>query len=305
MYLPFLIHKDKPHPIKLASFVSFWNVSAFVCAVIFIFVVIFPQEGLQQAIVGRQVISTVTATYLQNLLRLYPNEIQLRLLLIEQEIGLDELDRAMANMQPLLNSTDPKVLDSVQWLTYSLNKQMFYSLPKNSPNQAKVLTMLQEQLRFLANKTKDSDQLLTLAQDAISFNSQDVAYPIFIDLFQNPNVPRGTWLIDAGKTALSLQHFKESSEFYLAAMQDSIETQQRREYYMDAVNSLIAGNMPEQAYQLATIYYESDFADKEMLFFMAKLAVLAGHPEDAQAYLQQLLWPKRENFSPFRGRETS
>lgn len=306
MHLPSFVRSDKkPHHSPYdVSFVSIWNVLAFVVAVIFLLVIIFPQQGLRREISGRQAVSTVTATYLQNLLRLYPNDSELRLLLAEQEIGLGELHRAQKTMAPLMSNKNPDAQRSLPWLIYQFNKQVFYTMPDNAPERPKAILELRSQNRYLTSKIQDPGQLLILARDAAALNDQQTAYTIYLRLFNDPTFPRGSWLVTAGKAALGLQQFNQSSKFYLAAMQESIETEQRREYYMAAVDSLLAGNMPEQAYQLAKRYYQSDFNDKEMLLYMAHLCVLAGHPEAAQPFLQQLLWPRKATFpNIFRGRE--
>lgn len=277
---------------KPVVFVSIWNVLTFICAVIFGFILVFPQQNLREEIGGRQVISAVTATYLQNLLRLYPKDVQLRLLLIEQEIALGELDKAQANMLPLRHNLSFNVRASMTWLNYQFNKQLFYTTASTDPKRPALLSKVRAENRSLATRIKDPQQLLLLAQDALSLNDPQAAYDIYMRLLKTPQLNSGIWLEAAGRTALSVGQYVSSAEFYIAAMKNTSILNQQRVYYKAAINSLLAGSMPEAALKLAMAFYQKSYTNNDMLLYMAHLAVLAGHPEIAQGYLQQLLWPQ-------------
>ena len=305
----------KNNPTK--QLISIKEIVLFVLAVMLLLSTLFPYQLLRQKISEQENYTVVNKDYLQNLVKIYPYDQKLRLALIEQEVGLGEFDAAQANIAVLKGiissnrallpiSASVKLCKSstqqeLDWQEYILEKTKVHAIPLGSSSRTAALEDLKIKITELAtnsNKicsTLTDQKLLLLAQDSLAINQPTLAMAIYNNLLVNNKVIKGTWLISAAQTALSMGDYVVSAQFYLMALQDTNDIGQQRIYYLNALKALIAGNYASQALAIADKYYNSRFANQSMLLYLVELALLADQPKRAEYYLTQLIWYKQNS----------
>ena len=85
--------------IKRERFASLWTVFVFVVGVLVVLALFFPKDDLLEQISFELKPSHLTFSYLNNLLAIYPDSRHLKLLLIEQQIGLGKYQAATDNLK--------------------------------------------------------------------------------------------------------------------------------------------------------------------------------------------------------------
>ncbi len=281
--------------VKRPQFASWGTIGSFVLVVLFVFFILFPRAALHQDIFKTAGVSVITEAYLDNLLRIYPDNKDLRLMLASQQISLGEIDKAEATLKPLLNNDDPSIRQEVIWFKFKLLQKQTYSYEEGTADRKSGEEQIKKEIPILAANEHDRNKLLSLARDALSVDDPRAALQIYKKLMTLPDIIVGGWVATAAKTALAAGDYDTASRYYIMAMQQSENIKLKREYYVTAIRSLEMGNMPKKALALADRYYDHSLADTNTLVYLARIAMSAGNPQRADFYVRQLIWIRRHS----------
>tara|TARA_B100000989_G_scaffold296120_1_gene278613 strand:+ start:2986 stop:3945 length:960 start_codon:yes stop_codon:yes gene_type:complete len=276
---------------NIEPFVSIGQIAAFFVAVIVVFVLLFPRYSIWQQVTAEVKADPVTENYLANMIRSYPNDDRLRIQLALQQVGLGHYDDAKETVSPLLQkATDPLIKNQVVWVYYLIQYDQTLAMPKDSEQYATAMNALRNQLRNLAQQNLTPHQLGILGRDALSISEPQLAVHFYSQLFQYPYYRNLNWLVIAAKAALSIGAYQQSASFYLAAEKLTNNMDMKRFYLVEALNSLRAGNLLNEALDIVDVYYSTPVANDDILIPAAQIAIAADEPSRADKYLQKILW---------------
>ncbi len=280
----------KVKDIRREYFASPPMIVTFIVGVLFILVVLFPQQSLRVSIGQQSKSNMVTVTYLQNLLRVYPADLNLRLLLAQQQVGLDRFIRAERTLAPIDSHHQPSYVQrNIAWLQYEILRKRTFAAKPNSVVREQLEKELVIAINQLKNQPFSANHLELMAKDALAINNPALAvslYELMLNRFPVKNVQ---WLMVAAKASMGIGKYQRSAEFYLTAMSLSRSNKDKNLLYLSAIKSLQAGNQLEEALLLAEDYYEPTFGNRKTLLYLSRLALAANQPDLAEGYIKQAL----------------
>lgn len=235
--------------------------------------------------------STLAVNYLQNLIKLKPDNIDLKIALAQQELSLGNIEEASEIINPFLvplpyTANQWKAL----WIYYQILRTKAYALPEKSPQRRKYLDDLRTILPVLAQSKYLSDaDLDRLAQDSVGFGQVGMAVTLYkMNAGLNLNKPV-SYFANAAKVALYDSDYASNAMFNSIAMRKSKSLADKRRYFMAAVTGLMAGNLYDQAMRFAQTNIDGLANDKQTLLFLSNMSLRAGKPGNAEKYVKQLL----------------
>lgn len=273
------------------SFFPVWEVITFVMIVTLILIVLFPRNLLEKILANPQY-SVLTLCYLKGFKEIYPQNKLILISLIEKEIAAGELTDARKNVV-LLNKLEPTpspdTLLQLRWLDYLLLRYQTYQTKINTPKRITYLGQLRAVAKTLANAPLNYRQLSILAIDNIALDQADISLKIYNHLFDSAALTTPQELVTGAKIAMQNNAHRDSARFYWAAYQKAITLREKREYALDAIKVLWAGNDVNEALALANKLPDEVINTREILFYLSQLAMAANRPELAQKYALKAL----------------
>jgi hypothetical protein len=115
---------------------SGWSLAGFAVLVLIPLAMMFPKQELLRQASQQRLGDPLTISYLTNLLRTEPNNLELRLLLAEHKIYLGELDGVAELVQPALDSSNPEWQASGLLTEYKRLTRQLLRTPKDAPEAA-------------------------------------------------------------------------------------------------------------------------------------------------------------------------
>lgn len=268
-----------------------WHILAFAGFFLVSAAWIFPQKLLINMLTETAHPNLLSVTYLRNLAALHPKDAKLHVSLAEQEMILGNLNNANQAINPFLTL---KPTNALQWhiafLYYQIVYGQTYAAAENSADRLRGEAELKKLLILLAQSPDlPIEQAQQLAQQALALNQANLAVNFYkriiaVDPHQSPE-----FLATAAKVALSASDYASSGEFYLLAMQNSTNLEQKRTYYAAAVDSVAEAGKPAATMDFAEKNLDGLADDSKTLIFLAEVALKADQQQYAEKYIKQAL----------------
>jgi hypothetical protein len=280
-------HEDK----SPSSFFSWWEVLLFVLVVTGVLNLLYPQNLLDKVLAQEQP-SAVALSYLEAFSKKNRHKPSFLFALIEQEIGMGQLSKAQSNMVLFAKTTAAAHSDSSsqqQWLAYLMLRSKTYKTKMNTPKRITYLGRLRTMAEHIATMHLEPKQLKTVAWDSLSFGKAEVALKIYLHLLNTNALSTPKELAEGGSIAMQNNDQKDSAKFYWAAYLASTTESDKKNYALEAVKVLWAGNFVNEALALTNQLPDSLIKDRKTLLFISHLALAANHPEIAEHYAVEAL----------------
>lgn len=255
---------------------------------------VYPKVSLQQRLEvanasGRS--DQLTVEYIKVFLKAQPANAALRAELVKQMIDLGQFEEARQQLALLQMDSSASARLSAAWLQYRIRQQEAFALPPGSPERASMLAQLHEQLTVLMTYPLTAQQWLILSQDALALGDSASARAAFARLLADggpADMPYAE-AVRLGHQSLGVGDYHSSASFYLLAMHHAGSLDARRENFLDAMRTLQAGGLYQEALAAADANIGSLANDKAVLLFLTHLAQAANRPDAAERYVKQLL----------------
>lgn len=238
-------------------------------------------------------VSETSLLYLQQLSNKYQDNKQIKLKYISHQLELGYLIKAQ-NALDAIKKTQLSMLEQreVNWLSYILARENFYSLKQDSGKYKQSKENLIAQLQIIVPFANDEIDYRRLANDSLALGLPALAnelYGVLINKYPKQTVDV---YVQAAQAAVQAKDFLIGGQYYFTAMNLTQEQQKKLRYFYDAVVSIEYNGNADMALTAAEKYISQFAVDQQLSVFMTKLALRANHPEVAQAYiLQSLLKP--------------
>lgn len=273
------------------SFFPLWEVILFALVMSVALYLLQPHDLLQKVLLQDKP-SPVALSYLKAFKKNNEQNPQFMIALIEQEIGMNQLHQAqldIAFLQKLEPNPDPEYLSQIQWLNYLMLRSKAF---KAKLNTAKRINDLKN-LRSMSDALLKSPLLLTqfkrLAQDNLAFGRPEVSLAIYNKLLNDNLLTSAADLADGGNIAMQNNAQRDSSKFYWAAYHAATTINDKKNYALQAIKALWAGNYVNDAVELANQLPSNLLHDREILLYLARLALAANQPKIAERYTLKAL----------------
>ncbi len=302
MRLPQNAPPRKSFQIKRYIVVIIVSVIAILFAVILWFV--YPKTHLNK---GRHQLGgkpdKIANLYLRHEMEKRPNDLSLRLQLIHQELALGELKTVNELIKPYLEK-HPTTQTSWQFYWYAYQAKFVQAtakpkkkngflkpvdqkkqLPKKKVSKAE-LKQLMQQLRHAPITTA---QMITLTDNAVAFKFYRLARSIGEQLIQKKQHLTDKQLSKMAKNEYLSGNFLLSAQFYMAAVDKTTAGPSKKKYYIEAINSLLAGNLLPNKFNLIKPASAQFKDDPEVLGMLAKAALASKQPKLAAYWMRQAI----------------
>ncbi|WP_370681121.1 tetratricopeptide repeat protein [Comamonas sp. GB3 AK4-5] len=246
--------------------------------------VLFPRKNLEQRLQSSQANIDLSESYLRNLLRSDPDNVELQDL-------LQRVEKAKA-LRLAADATPASKADQAAWADWETSYAQFQkSSSQNSPESASARQNALQKQKLIKLQHLDESQLLYLGQAALALGDEALAQRSFDTLLQRPESQdeRSHILEIAAQAALGNGRYDAASHWYQQAGAASASLEQRKKYLLSAVAVLQAGNQQAAALALAEQLLGPYTDDPTVLYQLIAIARAAGQPAVAQRYAKQLL----------------
>ena len=272
------------------------EVILFVVFVSLLFYLLFPQNLLQKTLSYHEPSAAVLG-YLQAFERLYPNEMALKFAVIEQEINLGLVKSASTRFAQI-NKQPLNILQKSQiaWLDYLILRYKAFKAKPTTQKRIDYLLKLRERINALANAPLEKRQLQTIAMDSLALAQPALSLKIYNSLLAKHELTSPEDFAMGGNIAMQNNAHLDSARFYKAAYAAAKTISEKRKYALDVLQVLWNGNKVDQALEFAKQLPKSITNDRDLLIYMARLAMAGNKPEVAEKYaLKALLFNAHKN----------
>lgn len=268
----------------------YWLIALLAATVGIALVLLYPRQDLERRLADTAETS-LSAAYLDNLLRSDPNNPKLRLLLARRQVALGDTQRARETLQAVINSPEPELRRNASWLQWEILEEELRRLPKSATRQrAALLDEYKARLKQLAAEDWPLEQRIELAGKAFALNERELGRHLFEQITARLSSNDSIALLDkAAREALAEGDYRSSAELYLLARQSTPDPLLARRYYFTAVRTLQSGNQPLAALEMGERELGDLSNDTEALILLTQLARAAGRPESADRLVRRLL----------------
>ncbi len=278
-----------------------WLIAVLSCMVAGGLWLLYPRQALERRL-AEAADTPLSAAYLQNLLRSDPQNPGLRLLLARQQILHGEMAQARSTLEPALASSDPDIHRDALWALWELQHTQYLRTPEDRQSERKVrLAELRSLLRTLAAERWPTEHQRRLLALAAQFGDDALRKDMLLQLAQVQARPQDAVVFydRAAREALATGDYTGSAELYMLARNSSNNGEQAKQFFHQALRTLLAGNNPAAALALAERELGALADDQETLYLVIDIARAAGRPDIADRYARLLLrlsllraWPQ-------------
>ncbi|MGN6701993.1 MAG: hypothetical protein ACTHKB_03400, partial [Burkholderiaceae bacterium] len=237
-------------PAERLRLFSPWTVAGFGLSVCFGLFLAFPHRSLEQQLAISELArkpDRLTVEYLKVFLKAEPHANGLRVSLVQQLLRLGQNAEARIALAPLHRAPELGWQVEAAWLELAILQQETYAEPEDSAARERGMARLRTQVLTLMQLPQTNERLLRLADAALAAGEQGVAAAAYQTLATRPGSQPAPSYANAAKVTLGLGDYQTSAALYLKAMEKSERLAERRAYFLDALRTLQAGSLFDEA----------------------------------------------------------
>ena len=268
------------HPFSLAAF------STLVIAAL---VLMFPFKVLVDRVLRDRRGDELTVSYLHNLLRTDPQNLEMVLRLARQQLAGGEYAGMRETLSPVLASPVDSDRVAARILLWEAGEHQWRKAPVGSSEREAILRQLLSELEALAALKIDEQTSLEIAERALDLGDRKLALKLYRTLGRNGMQFDSTWFAERARTLKDKGEYDAAVELFLIARSRAQTMSARRAYFQQAVKVPLARGTPRDALMLAERELGELRDDLESLIFMVELARSANQPSVASRYAHLML----------------
>ncbi|MDF1760417.1 MAG: hypothetical protein P1U40_07755 [Coxiellaceae bacterium] len=244
--------------------------------------------------------------YLRHEVNKRPKDLKLRLRLIHQELALGKLKEASKLIKPYLVTNPQSNLSwQFKWYAYQVLFSKATAKPKKSlmaltlgqkPKASKKdkhpkvpISTVKKAMQELQGAPLTTKQLITLSSNAVAIKYYTMTSQIGAKLYATKGKLTTAELAAVAKNSYLSGNFLLAAQFYMAAFQDEKKSKTKKAYYIEAINSLLAGNLLPKQFSLIVNESQQYKNDPEVLMVLAKAALASKKSKLAASWMRQAI----------------
>ena len=268
---------------------SNWTLVGFAIVVLIPLVMIFPKQELLQQAAQQRLGDVLTVSYLTNLMKADPGNLELRLLLAEHKIHLNEFAEIPALIEPALRSEDQAWQAKALLTEYQFLVQQ-YRFGKADPVQkAELQKKCLAVFYKLVSRSWPIPTTIYLAGEADGLHEHGLGVLLY-RLIEDSAASRSTdWFAAMAKHALDEGNYELAAHLYFIARHKAHSRGAQRDYLLAGVRALMSGGLYPQAMQAIDKHVGNLEDDSETLYALVQAARAANDQPRAVRYAKRLL----------------
>jgi tetratricopeptide (TPR) repeat protein len=273
-----------------ARFATFSFIMVFSVFIVSTLVFLYPARFVISDVSKYRQPDRVTRQYLISMLREYPKDEKLSLLLAEQDYGVGRLKQAIRAIIPLLKLPPKREIDwQALWLYYQIVRTETYSVSEEEMLRQSGEKKIEQLIPIMANGPYTADELMNLAQQSVWLKDTSSAKMIYNRVVSMPVTESPDFYVNAAKKALEAGDYQNAAQFYFIAKQISTEPDDQKKYFVQGIKTLQSGNLLDDALAKAKTEANGWSNDKDVLLFLTQLSLAAGKPNQAEQYVKEAM----------------
>lgn len=250
---------------------------------------IYPEKEMTEKVTHTKLGDPVTVSYLTNLLRTDPNNMELRVLLAEHKLYLGKLNDVPSLLEPVLKWIDSEWHTKAQVIEIQYLVQLLATKQNDVAAYSRIAAVLHEKMQGLISQPMSREGREYLALQALNLNRPDWAVELYHEVAKSDPMLRADWYAEVAARMVSFSQYESAAEFYFKAQHHSVSKAEQKRYFFLGMRVLMSGNLFSAAMQAADNNLGSLRDDAETLYFLAKTALAANDAERADFYAKKLL----------------
>ncbi len=278
-------------PVKQPPLFSWWLILLFSGIALGCLFLLFPRHLLLSQMKNGNNASPLTVEYLKDLVIRYPENMDYKISLVQQEVAMNHFSAAQRMITHYLElPLTEKARWKLQLIQYQIIRTRTFALRAHSVARSAQEQILEQWLFVLKNAPYlTAKEAAFLGHDALALNLPQLALGFYKQVLHSKQTMPASFYAQAGKAALFVSDYQTSADFYLMAMQRYQSKAQKKKSFINAINSLSAGGLPGQALELAQKHINSVPQDKDLLLFLVNTALRGNQPKTAEEYMTQII----------------
>ncbi len=236
--------------------------------------VLYPQHELLDRIANARRDDPLTLQYLVNLNRHDPGNAGTALQLASARLAQGRADEALRLVAPIETHADA----AMRRRALLLHADALADGPKRA--------------QFVAARMQEAwsgEELMRIAGYARSAKDGALRAAVYSRLAALERDP--VWFAQAARAMLAEGDYRLSAQFWFAARKLAPTRDKAREYFLEGLRTLQAGNMQAESVVAADAQIGDLASDDETGLFVVRLALAAGRPDVAERWMKRVLWP--------------
>lgn len=263
-----------------------WFVGAFAIAVCIIAYGLFPNESIRESALNLTKPEEITQFYLMQLNAREPENVKVKIALIEQAIGLKEWDFAESNIRILAN--DPQQADQVTRLKFIFAYDQAFQIPKGKAREAALKPLKANLPKLLALKLT-VPEYKKLGNIGLMLGSPQLALQFYEKVISISGDQPPAFYMEISNVALQSSQYKEAAQFAEKAANRESLMELKRQYTIAALRAYQAGNLFNEGAALLMQCDDALLNNKLMLIFATNYALNINRPDLAEKFIKRAL----------------
>ncbi|GJG95214.1 tetratricopeptide repeat protein [Cupriavidus pauculus] len=254
----------------------------------------FPRETLRERLLGQgRTVDGLTVAYLEAWSRVAPNDTSFMSVLAEQYARSGRLDDAEAMLARMLAVQGQDLTGQILRTRIEITQQRAYAAQPDTPERAERLALMKDLLKQAttadAMRRWTLADLQTLATQSRQIGDADAANVLFRVLGKRDPANADFYNKQLASIALAGGNYRDSAQALFDAQARSKNLYEQRTLFLQALQTLQAGNLLDDALVEAERRGGKLLDDPEVLRYLTKLALAANRPDVAAKYVERLL----------------
>ncbi|MFJ5382736.1 tetratricopeptide repeat protein, partial [Cupriavidus sp. CER94] len=254
----------------------------------------FPRETLRERLLGQgRTVDGLTVAYLEAWSRVAPNDTSFMSVLAEQYARSGRLDDAETMLERMMAVQGQDMTGHILRTRIEITQQRAYAAQPESPERAERLALMKDLLKQAtadgAMRRWSLADLQTLATQSRQIGDADAASVLFRTLGKRDPANLDFYNRQLASIALAGGNYRDSAQALFDAQARSKNLYEQRTLFLQALQTLQAGNLLDEALVEAERRGARLLEDPDVLRYLTRLALAANKPDVAAKYVERLL----------------
>ncbi|WP_035883258.1 tetratricopeptide repeat protein [Cupriavidus metallidurans] len=254
----------------------------------------FPRETLRERLLGQgRAVDGLTVAYLEAWSRVAPNDTNFMSVLAEQYARSGRLDDAETMLERMLAVKGQDLTGQILRTRIEIAQQRAYAAQPDSPERAERLAMMNGLLKDATTpemlRAWSVADLQTLATQSRQVGNAAAAVKLFRELSVRDPANVDFYNRQLAGIALAGGNYRDSARALFEAQARAKNLYEQRTLFLQALQTLQAGNLLDEALAEAERNGGKLLDDAEVLRYLTRLALAANKPDIAAKYVERLL----------------
>lgn len=256
----------------------------FFAVIVAVLIWLFPRQAEFRKQLPADQVDAVSIAYLELLLKTVPEDLPLRVNLIQQLMQTGQYQKALLRLNYLLVSYPPEDANTIDLLQLQIVAQLTFSDAIGTEKKAAYRATVEQLLARMGGASYSNEEHQTIAAIALAVGKPAYAAHQYAYLAASEAGKKTYWSEQAAKWFLAAGEHEKVARIYV-----DLAKRKPKPYLQKAIDTYLMLDQRERALQLYSEYLSSVGKDVSLLAGATRLAIGMGDKVRARQYLQHML----------------